>query len=165
MLRSWVSLLAVAACALMVTWTPAHAQFGFIGDKLKEKAEEKVEEAIDEAADGSDEAEAADDEQAAAPKATGGTATAEDMALYTKYDFVPGDRVIFYDDLSAEELGEFPSRWRLDRGVFEIARQGGRSWIMCTDKGQIRPRIAVGPLPPSYTIEMDFYTKGGASGH
>ena len=153
-----VALLCVALAAL---WSPAHAQFGFIGDKLKEKAQEKTEEAIDKAADGetAEEAPAEATEGAAQATAAGGTATAEGMQLYTKYDFIPGDRVIFYDDLSSEELGEFPSRWRLDQGVFEIANQGGKNYIMCTDEGGIRPRIAVGPLPPKYTIEMEFYVK------
>jgi outer membrane protein OmpA-like peptidoglycan-associated protein len=89
------------------------------------------------------------------------TGTSEDMALYTKYDFIPGDKVIFYDDFSSEEIGEFPSRWRLDEGVFEIAKQGGKNYILCTDQGSIRPKIATGALPPKYTIEMEFYVKGG----
>ena len=171
----WTLSLAVALLCVLVaaTWSPAHAQFGFIGEKIKQKAEEKVEGAIDDAADGEAaeeeapaEAAEGEGEETGEAAAAGGTATAEDMALYTKYDFVPGDRVIFYDDLSTEELGEFPSRWRLDNGVFEIANQGGRNWIMCTDQGTIRPRIAVGPLPPKYTIEMGFYVKGDpARGH
>jgi OOP family OmpA-OmpF porin len=155
-----VALLSVALAAL---WSPAHAQFGFIGDKIKEKAQEKVEEGIDKAADGeTTEADSTTvDEAQGGTQATAGagTATAENMQLYTKYDFIPGDRVIFYDDLSREELGEFPSRWRLDSGVFEIANQGGRNYILCTDEGGIRPRVAVGPLPPKYTIEMEFYVK------
>jgi OOP family OmpA-OmpF porin len=144
--------------------SPACAQFGSLGDKLKQKAAEKVQEKLDQK--GEAEATPADSTAAAAEAATpaatpaaGGTATAEDMKLYTKYDFVPGDKVIFYDDLSREELGEFPSRWRLDEGVFEIANQGGKNYILCTDEGGIRPRIAVGPLPPKYTIEMEFYVK------
>ena len=56
----WTMTLAVALLCVLVdaAWSPAHAQFGFIGEKLKEKAEEKTEEAIDEAVDG----EAADEE-------------------------------------------------------------------------------------------------------
>ena len=46
-----VALLCVALAAL---WSPAHAQFGFIGEKIKQKAQEKTEEAIDKAEDGSD---------------------------------------------------------------------------------------------------------------
>jgi len=32
---------------------------------------------------------------------------------------------------------------------------------MCTDKGIIFPKLPQGPLPPKYTVEMDFYIKGG----
>ncbi len=86
---------------------------------------------------------------------------AEDMTLYTKYDFIPGDKVIYYDDLSAEEEAEFPFRWTLDRGVFEIARMGGEFWILCTDEGQIMPKIPAGPLPEKYTVEMDVFMNDG----
>jgi len=71
--------------------------------------------------------------------------------------------VIFFDDLSGEEVGEFPSRWKLDDGVFEVARQTGENWILCSDKGTIRPKVAPGPLPPKYTLEMDFMIIAGGT--
>jgi len=155
----------------IVMSSPAQAQFKKIKDKAKEKAEKKVEEKVDETVEGTEETkedtttatkestEQPVSETAKAQSATPGAS--EDMALYTKYDFIPGDKVIFYDDFSGEEMGEFPSRWRLDEGVFEVAKQGGKNWILCTDKGSIRPKITVGALPPKYTIEMEFYVKGG----
>jgi OOP family OmpA-OmpF porin len=85
---------------------------------------------------------------------------AEDMTLYTKYDFVPGNKVIFYDDMKGEEEGEFPSRWNLDRGVYEVVRLGKEYWIMCTNEGLIRPKTPVAPLPPMYTVELEFYDNG-----
>ncbi len=85
---------------------------------------------------------------------------AEDMTLFTRYDFVPGNKVIFYDDMSDEEEGEFPYRWNLDRGVYEVVRLGGEFWIMATDNGSIRPRTPDAPLPPKYTVEMEFYNNG-----
>jgi OOP family OmpA-OmpF porin len=91
---------------------------------------------------------------------------AEDMSLYVKYDFVPGNKVIFYDDMKGEEEGEFPYRWNLDHGVFEVVRLGKEYWIMCTDEGSVRPKIQDAPLPPKYTVEMEFYDNGpGVSGH
>jgi len=155
---------------------PAAAQFGKLKNKLKDKVERKVDQKTDQTIDkalegGGDQEQAPAAEEpaatepgadgtpgAAAAPAAGGTATAEDMTLYTKYDFVPGDKVLFYDDLAREELAEFPSRWNLDRGVFEIAKAEGRNWILCSDKGVIRPKIAPGPLPDKYTVEMDFYS-------
>ncbi len=85
---------------------------------------------------------------------------AEDMTLYTKYDFIPGDKVIFYDDMKEDEEGEFPYRWNLDRGVYEVVRLGKEFWIMCTDEGSIRPKIKDAPLPPEYTVELEFYDNG-----
>ena len=153
--------------AFIAMSSPTMAQFGKLKDKVKEKAEKKVEETIE------GKEETASDTSTASKKPTEEPASdtakaqstspgaSEDMSLYTKYDFVPGDKVIFYDDFSSEEMGEFPSRWRLDEGVFEIAKQGGKNYILCTDKGSIRPKIATGALPPKYTIEMEFYIKGG----
>jgi OmpA-OmpF porin, OOP family len=160
----FVVLLCLAFIAMS---SPTMAQFGKLKDKVKEKAEKKVEETI------KGKEETASDTSAASKKPTEepasdtakaqstGPGASEDMSLYTKYDFVPGDKVIFYDDFSSEEMGEFPSRWRLDEGVFEIAKQGGKNYILCTDKGSIRPKIAIGALPPKYTIEMEFYVKSG----
>ncbi|PKK82499.1 MAG: hypothetical protein CVT49_13455 [candidate division Zixibacteria bacterium HGW-Zixibacteria-1] len=87
-------------------------------------------------------------------------AVADNMQLYTKYDFVPGDRVIFYDDMKGEEEGEFPYRWNLDNGVYEVARLGNEFWILATDDGNIRPKIPEGPLPEQYTVEYEFYDNG-----
>ncbi len=97
---------------------------------------------------------------AAGASAAAAGPTAEDLTLYTKYDFVPGDKVILYDDLAKEEAGDFPSRWGLVQGVFEVARLGKTNWILCTDGGAIYPKIPAGPLPPKFTIEMDIYDNG-----
>ncbi len=142
---------------MLAYWAPAGAQLGGLKDKLKGKAEEKIEKALDKPETDTTEVEQA---QTAPAKPSGGTAASEDMALYTKYDFIPGDKVIFYDDLSGEEIGEFPSRWKLTEGVFEIVRQGSENYIMCTDEGYIAPKIASAPLPPKYTVEMEFYSAG-----
>jgi OOP family OmpA-OmpF porin len=152
--------------SLLLTSGPAQAQLGALKDRLKkkveEKAGEKMEKKIDEATSDTTKAEEKSEEKAGQPAtgAKGGTAAAEDMTLYTKYDFAPGDKVIFYDDLTGEEIGEFPSRWKLDKGVFEVVKQGNENFIMCTDEGSIRPKLAAAPLPAKYTVEMEFYSKG-----
>jgi OmpA-OmpF porin, OOP family len=156
---------ALMAIAFIGTMSPAQAQFGKLKDKVKQKTEKEVDKKVDETLDGSGEKESqgeaeSEEAQGEAAQPAGGTAAPEEMALYTKYDFIPGDKVIFFDDLSREEIGEFPSRWSLDEGVFEVAKQGNRSFILCTDEGGIRPRITPGPLPPKYTFEMDFWAKG-----
>jgi OOP family OmpA-OmpF porin len=167
--------LALLTFGLILWVVPAHAQFGKLKDKIKQKTTDRVEKKVDQALEQepSDstqappkQAQAGQESPQPAVQSQGGTATAEDMTLYTKYDFVPGDKVLFYDDFSADEVGEFPSRWGLVQGVFEVAKQGNANFVMCSDEGIIFPRLAPGPLPPKYTVELELYAKGpGRRGH
>jgi len=80
---------------------------------------------------------------------------------WAKYDFVPGDRVIFEDNLVGEENGEFPSRWDLDRGIVEVAEFGGDNVIMFRDGAPgIMPYFKEAKedyLPDVFTVEFDLY--------
>lgn len=80
---------------------------------------------------------------------------------WSKYDFVPGDRVIFEDNLEGEENGEFPSRWDLDRGNVEVAEFGGDNVIMFRGGAPlIVPYFKEAKedyLPDVFTVEFDLY--------
>ena len=81
-------------------------------------------------------------------------------ATYAKSDFVPGDEIIFDDDLSHEQLGEFPSKWDLLDGNAEVALLGGVKAIYFTEGGTTIIPLMENPknyLPDVYTIEMDVY--------
>jgi outer membrane protein OmpA-like peptidoglycan-associated protein len=177
--RFAVAFVAVAAlCFVLAAASLPDARAGLpkLTDKLKQKAKEKVEAKADAVLSGEQAPAPADQEPPAdegdkagqpdgAPASTsvagraGAAGAAADMALYTKYDFVPGDRTIFCDDLAGDPVGEFPHRWRLDDGVFEVAKLAGETWILNTNKGSIRPDIADG-LPQRYTIEMEIWDGG-----
>ncbi len=80
---------------------------------------------------------------------------------WSKYDFVPGDKVIFEDNLDNEENGEFPSRWDLYKGTVEVANFGDKNVIMFRG-GQptIVPYLKDSQndyLPEVFTIELDAY--------
>ncbi len=80
---------------------------------------------------------------------------------WAKYDFVPGDRVIFEDNLEGEENGEFPSRWDLRTGNVEVAEFGGEKVIMFRDgTPAIVPYFKEAKedyLPDVFTVEFDLY--------
>lgn len=80
---------------------------------------------------------------------------------WAKYDFVPGDRVIFEDNLDGEENGEFPSRWDLVTGIVEVAEFGGENVIMFRDGSpSIVPYFNEAKedyLPDVFTVEFDLY--------
>ena len=86
---------------------------------------------------------------------------AQPNVQWSKFDFVPGDEVIFEDAPSTdEENGEFPSRWDLINGQVEIANVDGEQVIMFLDGGEIIPYLKNADtdyLPEVFTIEFDFY--------
>jgi outer membrane protein OmpA-like peptidoglycan-associated protein len=83
------------------------------------------------------------------------------LLIWSKYDFVPGDKIIFEDDLIGEENGEFPSRWDLYSGSIENAVFGGENVIMFRGRqSNIIPYLKnpeTDYLPDVFTIEFDFY--------
>ena len=78
---------------------------------------------------------------------------------WNKFDFVPGDEVIFYDQLEGEQLGEFPSKWELLRGECEIQRSNGENVIAMMPGCEIMPLMknTWNYLPDVYTVEFDYY--------
>ncbi len=77
---------------------------------------------------------------------------------YTKYDFVPGNEVIFEDDLKGEQVGEFPSKWDLIEGGAEIATVDGENVIALVGYTYITPLFrnpADKYLPEAFTLEYD----------
>ena len=78
---------------------------------------------------------------------------------WNKFDFVPGDEVIFYDQLEGEQLGEFPSKWELIDGEAEIQQVNGENVIAMLNDSRIMPLIDPmwNYLPDVYTIEFDYY--------
>ena len=85
--------------------------------------------------------------------------SSEELVIWSKYDFVPGEKIIFVDDLSGEESGEFPSRWDLLSGGAEIASLGGENVIHFSNTNSIIVPLMDKKdfLPDVFTIEFDVF--------
>ena len=82
----------------------------------------------------------------------------ENLKPWSNYNFVPGDKIIFQDDLMYEENGEFPSRWDLNSGSAENAVLGEENIINLKDNSIITPLMdKENYLPEVFTIEFDAY--------
>ena len=80
-------------------------------------------------------------------------------SAYAKSDFVPGDEIMFEDDLVGEQMGEFPSKWDLLEGNAEIASVNGKTVINLTDiSTEIMPLMKnqKNYLTEAFTLEFDF---------
>lgn len=93
------------------------------------------------------------------------TVNQKPQLLWDSFDFVPGDIVIFEDNLAGERNGEFPGRWDLVRGSVENAVFDGESVIMFirtntnSDDGIVPMMVNSDDdyLPDEFTIEFDAY--------
>jgi outer membrane protein OmpA-like peptidoglycan-associated protein len=93
--------------------------------------------------------------------AAGSGKSADPVLSWSKYDFVPGDKVIFEDNLTGEKNGEFPSRWDLQEGNVECANLDGDNVIMFRQYGSTIIPYMKDPesdyLPDIFTVEFDAY--------
>ena len=77
----------------------------------------------------------------------------------TSTAFKRGSVIMFQDDVTAEKVGEFPSKWDLFQGTVEVKTLGDVKAINLTDNAQIHPLFKEqgAYLPEEFTIEYDFY--------
>lgn len=149
-----------------------------IGNKIKNKSEQradqKVDQTIDKGLDKTEEAtkkkdskpdEPAEQPASQSPAQTGTVTTPEPSApqslkVYANYDFVPGDRIIFEDNFTGDQDGEFPSHWELENGQGILNKIKGSEAFFLTDGNY----AIVTPLTKTknylgniFTVEYDLY--------
>ncbi len=150
----------LALAGAMIGTLPTDASAIGPGD-LKKKAEKEAKKAAEKAAGTT----ATPDDSTPESATPAGSAKAPDGGkisnVSTKFDYVPGDKVLFMDDFTQDELGEFPVRWTLVQGTFEVAEMNGERWMRCTSSdSHIRPKLpAMAELPEYWTLEFDFYSE------
>ena len=131
--------------------------------KLKKKVEKKVEKKVDKVFEEEKE-EPVPEEKQTKEKEQESEKTTDDQVVkpWSKYDFVPGETVLFNDNLEGEQNGEFPSQWDLIDGYVENALFEGENVIRFPVESAgaiIKPLLKKEGdyLPDKFTIEFDMY--------
>ncbi|MFN3997945.1 OmpA family protein [Algoriphagus sp.] len=80
------------------------------------------------------------------------------LQAYSKFDFVPGEKVIAFEDFSQDAIGDFPARWNTNSSgeVVTISGLDGK-WLAFKDDGVLYPEF-LEVLPENFTIEFDLGT-------
>jgi outer membrane protein OmpA-like peptidoglycan-associated protein len=74
---------------------------------------------------------------------------------YSKFDFVPGDKVIAYDDFSKDAVGDFPVAWNTNSSGEVVTASGQQGhWLMVRKQGKYVPEY-IKDLPDNFTLEYD----------
>lgn len=88
------------------------------------------------------------------------------LQTYSKFDFIPGEKVVFYEDFSQDAIGDFPALWNTN-GSAEVVTSNlfPGNWL------QVKPQSYVGVwtdqplvLPENYTFEFDIIPIAGEEG-
>ncbi|GAA4754650.1 OmpA family protein [Flavisolibacter ginsenosidimutans] len=163
-------------------FTPVNAQgiLGKIKQKVKDKAEqkedEKIDKAVDKAADGVDNAtknggskgsDAKDNNVKQVSNIETGNNETPSLKVYQNYDFVPGDKILFEDNFTGDQDGEFPSHWELEKGQGQLNKVSGQEALFLTEGNyaRVKPRMKTEKyLTEPFTIEFDYYNKDRAYG-
>ena len=80
----------------------------------------------------------------------------------TNYDYVEGERVLFYEDYTNDPLGNFPASLEFVEGNWEIAEWQGRRLLRHTGPRSAALRIILPEeLPERFTLETEIYFPSG----
>jgi outer membrane protein OmpA-like peptidoglycan-associated protein len=90
---------------------------------------------------------------AAAAAQAGAAGAVPGTGVWANYDFVPGDRVIFFDDYQRDRVGDFPRRFDLLGGNWEVVEARGQRFVRATSGGAIRLDLPE-TLPDRFTLEF-----------
>lgn len=79
---------------------------------------------------------------------------------WANYDFVPGDEIVFYDDYSNDDVGDFPRRFDLVKGSWEVVEWEGDRYLRATAGGLVTIPLP-SALPERFTIEFPMSLRHG----
>lgn len=83
----------------------------------------------------------------------------DNLEIYSKFDFVPGDKLLFFDDFSKDYIGDFPSKWNTNGGG-EVVSINDEKWFELLSGYGNYYIPDVKSLPEEYTIEFDVLVNG-----
>lgn len=81
--------------------------------------------------------------------------TPKSIKTYSKYDFVPGEKIIVFEDFMQDAIGDFPAKWNTNATgeVVTIDRNPG-NWFMMHKAGTFMPEF-IDNLEDNFTFEFD----------
>lgn len=85
--------------------------------------------------------------------------TTPELKTYSKFDFVPGEKVIGMEQFEETSIGDFPLGWNTNSSaeLVKIGETEGK-WLSLLQDGYFMPEF-VTDLPENFTLEFDVFTR------
>ncbi len=79
------------------------------------------------------------------------------LTAFSKYDFVPGDQILYYEDFSQDAIGDFPANWTTNASgeVKTISIAPGKWYQHTTNSGYFTLLNNL-DLPSNFIMEFDY---------
>ena len=85
------------------------------------------------------------------------------LQAYSKYDFVPGDKIILYEDFSQDAVGDFPALWTTDAsGEINSLNIAAGNWLNLNSTEGTYWFMKDIEFPQNFIIEFDIVPKPAA---
>ena len=171
-MKSAIKLLLCIAELLCISLSSQSQILKKVSDRVKQKVEQRADQKVDKTIDkGLDKTEdiskKKDSSLKTAPRQTNnqaetgiqdkpvGTGEQAVFETYSKFDFIPGDKIISYDNFSQDAIGDFPVNWNTNSSgeVVSSSIQEGH-WLMVKKQGKFIPEY-IKSLPDNFTFEYD----------
>lgn len=77
------------------------------------------------------------------------------LETYSKFDFVPGEKVVMFEDFTKDNIGDFPDKWNTNGSgeIVTVNKATGR--FLLTKKEVVAYPEWVTNLPDNFTLEFD----------
>lgn len=133
--------------------------------KVEKRADDKADEAMDDALDkaegkdnknGKTEAEKKTSENEGASNKAASLSQMPGEGAWLNYDFVPGDKILFYDDFSKTRVGDFPRRIEFIKGNIEVAEWNGEKYMRLTAASDFKLPLPTA-LGEQFTMETEVH--------
>jgi OOP family OmpA-OmpF porin len=79
---------------------------------------------------------------------------------WLNYDFVPGERVLFYDDFADDKVGDLPAHEDVTSGNVTVVEIKGQKYLHTVTGAQMTINLPEG-LPQRFTVEVVYHRHGG----
>ena len=166
--------IAVILCA-----NTSHAQFNILDrakqkakDKVNQKVDQKLDKAIGSAVDSVDNtvsgkkkdnsSKPVKPDDANANKGNGDNdvpannkTAALSLKSYSKFDFVPGEKIIAAEDFNQDAVGDFPAKWNTNGSGEIVTTNKAPGKYLMTLKGVVFYPEWIKDLPDNFTLEFD----------
>lgn len=88
-----------------------------------------------------------------------GASSSKNIQVYSKFDFVPGEKIIGFDDFSNTAVGDFPMGWNTNSSAEIVTLdESSQKWLFMTKDGYFQPEF-VKNLPENFTLEFEAFTR------